>query len=91
MEIKMGFNYELEINNITEMAKLYQQSIYGDRIGETQRKETEQAYLAGFYEALQITKVMPPVILSKAETELRSWFDERIKELMKNKASGEIL
>lgn len=73
----------MKINNITELAKVYQKAIYPSGAHPIQLKETEQAYLAGFYEALQISKQLPKDKLELAEKELREFFDKRIKELTK--------
>lgn len=77
-------NQELNLENITEMANFYQENCYGDlsRLHPAQKAETEQAYLAGFYEALQFAKQLPPAGLELAEKELREWFEMRIKSLL---------
>lgn len=71
----------MKINNITELAKIYQKAVYPTGAGQIQLRETEQAYLAGFYEALQISKQLPKDKMELAEKELRDFFDKRIKEL----------
>lgn len=76
-------NPELSIDRITELAQFYQRNCYGDlsRMHPTQKRETQQAYLAGFYEGLQVAPQLPKEGIDQAVKELRSWFDKRLKEL----------
>lgn len=70
----------LSISNITEMATFYQSCVYPDGAHPIQIKETRQAYLAGFYEALQVFRQMTPDILLAAEKELEEHFVKTCEE-----------
>jgi hypothetical protein len=71
----------MKIDNITELATVYQKSIYPEGAPDIQIRETKQAYLAGMYEGLQLYRQTPKETLSEIELELRKYFDIRIKEL----------
>jgi hypothetical protein len=75
---------DIEIDSITEMAQVYQRACYGDisRMHRGQREETQQAFLAGLYEGIQMGKVFSDEAYAQATQELRGWLDKRIKELL---------
>jgi hypothetical protein len=76
---------EYNLDRITEMAQIYQRNCYGDisKLHPTQREETQQAYLFGLYEGIQMGKAMPADKADEAIAELRRWIDMRISELLK--------
>ena len=71
----------MKIDNITELADKYQAMVYPKGAHPVQLRETKMAYLAGFYESLQISKQLPKDKLALAEKELREYFDKMIAEL----------
>lgn len=80
---------ERHIDRITEMAQHYQRSVYGDisKLHPAQREETQQAYLAGFFEGMQFGKKLPEEGYKMAFDELSEWFQKRLAELLSRKKS----
>jgi hypothetical protein len=77
---------ELVLDVITDMADNYMRSCYGTefaaKLHPSQIEETKQAYLGGFYEGLQMGRVVDEVTFNLAKGELKEWFEKRVAELI---------
>jgi len=73
----------MQIESITHLADIYVRQVYPKGCPISQEVETKQAYLAGFFECLQISRELSDKDLDQAEKEVRKWFEERFAEFRK--------